>query len=94
LPYWKDLESKSDCAYKSFIVYPTKDNIFKCFNYFDFKDTKVVILGQDPYPKPADANGLAFSVNRSNNLPSSLKNIFKELENDLKIKRVNGDLSD
>ena len=55
---------------------------------------KVVILGQDPYPTPGNANGLAFSVTPQTDLPRSLKNIFQELESDLGIPRpANGDLS-
>ncbi|MDR0986037.1 MAG: uracil-DNA glycosylase [Mycoplasmataceae bacterium] len=75
-------------------TYPSKDKVFRCFNYFEPIKTKVVILGQDPYPTLGDANGLAFSVDRSDHLPSSLTNIFKELKNDLGINRINGDLSD
>jgi len=56
---------------------------------------KVLILGQDPYPNPEHAMGLAFSVNKNVSvLPASLKNIFKELESDLGVVRTNGDLSD
>ena len=73
---------------------PQKENLFRALELTNFNDVKVVILGQDPYPNIDDANGLAFSVNRDYNLPKSLKNIFIELENDLNIKRNNGDLSD
>ena len=73
---------------------PRKENLFRALELTNFNDVKVVILGQDPYPNIDDANGLAFSVNRDYNLPKSLKNIFIELENDLNIKRNNGDLSD
>jgi uracil-DNA glycosylase len=75
-------------------VFPKQDEIFKCFNYFNIEATKVVIIGQDPYPTPGDANGLAFSVSREHNLPHSLINIFQELKNDLGINRTNGDLTD
>jgi len=94
LPYWKLLADNVDYAYNHHVVFPKKENIFACFNYFNFEDTKVVIIGQDPYYKPNQANGLAFSVNRHMPLPKSLINIFSELESDLKIKRTNGDLSD
>ena len=73
---------------------PQKENLFRALELTNSNDVKVVILGQDPYPNIDDANGLAFSVNRDYNLPKSLKNIFIELENDLNIKRNNGDLSD
>jgi uracil-DNA glycosylase len=54
----------------------------------------VVILGQDPYPTPGDANGLAFSVDRNYSLPHSLINIFRELKSDLNINRNDGNLID
>jgi uracil-DNA glycosylase len=53
-----------------------------------------VIVGQDPYPTEGDANGLAFSVSRNEDLPKSLQNIFKELQSDLGITRSSGDLTD
>jgi uracil-DNA glycosylase len=88
------LESVVDDAYKNQTVFPKQNEIFKCFNYFNIQETKVVIIGQDPYPTPHDANGLAFSVNREQNLPHSLINIFQELKTDLNIVRHNGDLTD
>jgi uracil-DNA glycosylase len=73
---------------------PSKDSIFRCLELKP-SEVKVVILGQDPYPNPSHAMGLAFSVNSSiKPLPASLNNIFKELDSDLGIKRSNGDLSD
>jgi uracil-DNA glycosylase len=94
LSYWLTLENTVDQAYSSSTVFPNQIDIFKCFNHFNWETTKVVIIGQDPYPTPGDANGLAFSVNRNNNLPHSLINIFQELKTDLGIIRNNGDLSD
>ena len=73
---------------------PSSDSIFRCLE-LEPSEVKVVILGQDPYPNPSHAMGLAFSVNSSiKPLPASLNNIFKELDSDLGIKRSNGDLSD
>jgi uracil-DNA glycosylase len=73
---------------------PSKHSIFRCLE-LEPSEVKVVILGQDPYPNPTHAMGLAFSVNSSiKPLPASLNNIFKELDSDLGIKRSNGDLSD
>ena len=73
---------------------PEESEIFNAFKLSP-KDIKVAIIGQDPYPTLGDATGLAFSVNRNQNLPRSLKNIFKELQNDLGgALRTNGDLSD
>ena len=73
---------------------PAKENIFKAFQVVP-SSIKVVIVGQDPYPNSEDAVGLAFSVqNNRKVLPGSLRNIKKELENDLKIPfSSNGDLS-
>ena len=72
---------------------PNTDAIFKAFKLPPDK-VKVLILGQDPYPNVKDAMGLAFSVGQNQQLPASLKNIFIELQDDLNIKRSNGDLSD
>lgn len=83
-----------DTLYKTKTIYPPKQNLFNCFNFFNINKTKVVIVGQDPYYKPNQANGLSFSVNDNVELPKSLINIFKELKNDLNITRVNGNLSD
>lgn len=59
---------------------PSIDNIFKCFNYFNVKDTKVVIIAQDPYHSPGIASGLAFETTNPNCIPPSLSNIFKEIK--------------
>ncbi len=62
-------------------TYPELNNIFRCFNYFNIEDTKLVILGQDPYHGENQAIGLCFGVNNGSRLPPSLKNIFKKLNN-------------
>ena len=72
---------------------PSKTQVFRVFEN-NPEEVKVVLVGQDPYPTLGDANGLAFSVDRSSNLPKSLLNLFKELQDDLGISRKNGDLSD
>ncbi len=72
---------------------PNTDAIFKAFR-LPPDQVKVLILGQDPYPNAKDVMGLAFSVGQNQRLPASLKNIFIELEDDLGIKRSDGDLSD
>ena len=71
--------------YKSKTVYPKQNEVFNAFRYTDFENVKVVILGQDPYHGPNQAEGLSFSVSNEVLKPPSLKNIFKELENDLGI---------
>ena len=73
---------------------PAAEDLFAALN-LPPADVKVVIVGQDPYPNPQHAMGLAFSVRESvSPLPASLNNIFKELDSDLGIKRSNGDLSE
>lgn len=74
-------------------VYPNFENIFISLNLTSFKDVKVVIIGQDPYHGEKEANGLAFSINNDVKITPSLRNIFKELESDLDVKRTNTDLS-
>ena len=69
--------------YQTETVYPPGKEIFRAFDYCDFDDVKVVIIGQDPYHGPGQANGLCFSVRDGVRMPPSLVNIFKELHNDL-----------
>ena len=66
-------------------IFPDIQNIFKCFDYFELEDTKVVIVGQDPYHGVNQATGLCFGINNDTKIPPSLKNIAKELKNDLNI---------
>ncbi|WP_342269204.1 uracil-DNA glycosylase [Spiroplasma endosymbiont of Aspidapion aeneum] len=76
-------------------VFPPKDNLFNIFNLVEDGDVKVVIIGQDPYHRKDQANGIAFSVNNNIKTPPSLQNIFKELDNDLNINHFkNNDLSE
>ena len=70
---------------KKNIIYPPGDKIFATFDSTPFDQVKVVILGQDPYHGPGQAQGLCFSVNPGIKHPPSLRNIFKELENDMGI---------
>jgi uracil-DNA glycosylase len=72
--------------------HPSKESVFKVFES-DPASVRVVLVGQDPYPTAGDATGLAFSVRRSEKLPKSLQNLFKELQSDLGIIRTDGDLS-
>lgn len=71
--------------YKTKTIYPKQNEVFNAFRYTDFDDVKVVILGQDPYHGPNQAEGLSFSVSNEVLKPPSLKNIFKELKSDLGI---------
>ncbi|XQP55523.1 MAG: uracil-DNA glycosylase [Mycoplasmoidaceae bacterium] len=75
-------------------IFPDPENLFACFHYFNIKETKVVIVGQDPYHTPGFANGLAFAVNEGVQTPKSLINIFKELKDDLGIDRTDTELKD
>ena len=83
--YFKELIEYVNNEYKTKTIYPKKTEVFNAFKYTDYKDVKVVILGQDPYHGPNQAEGLSFSVRNEVIKPPSLKNIFKELESDLKI---------
>lgn len=81
--------------YKTKQIFPAKENIFAAFKTTALKDTKVVILGQDPYHNIGQAQGYAFSVPADFPLPPSLKNIYKELENEYHVPvNRNGDLTD
>ncbi|MCA0132792.1 uracil-DNA glycosylase [Winogradskyella alexanderae] len=82
-PYFKDLVHFVKSEYAKFTCYPKGSEIFNAFNHCSFQDTKVVIIGQDPYHGPGQANGLCFSVKNGIQHPPSLKNIFLELQNDL-----------
>ena len=72
--------------YEGNVIYPPSDDIFTALKLTSYKDTNVVIIGQDPYHEPNQAHGLAFSVLDGIKLPPSLKNIYKEIESDLGIK--------
>ncbi|RPF55824.1 uracil-DNA glycosylase [Aquisalibacillus elongatus] len=82
-PYFINLLHNVELMYQSQTCYPPKNQIFRALNETPFSETKVVILGQDPYHGADQANGLSFSVNKEQSLPPSLKNIYKELVNDL-----------
>ena len=83
--YFENLMSFIKNEYKTKTIYPKQNEVFNAFRYTDFDNVKVVILGQDPYHGPNQAEGLSFSVSNEVLKPPSLKNIFKELESDLKI---------
>ncbi len=81
--YFKDLILNVENEYEKDICYPPKNLIFEAFNQCSFEDLKVVIIGQDPYHGKGEANGLCFSVNDSIKIPPSLRNIFREINDDL-----------
>ncbi len=84
--YFKNIISFINKEYQDKVIYPAKENIFNAFKYTDYKNIKVVIIGQDPYHEEKQAEGLSFSVSNEVKRPPSLKNILKELESDLDIK--------
>ena len=89
-PYWLSLNEylqQQDESAK--IIYPPSEQIFSAFHHTDLESVKVVIIGQDPYHGPSQANGLCFSVTAGHKIPPSLRNIFSELESDLKIPSAN-----
>jgi len=92
--YFKKLREFAKQEYQHAIVYPAPKNIFRAFELCPFDKVEVVILGQDPYHGPKQANGLCFAVSEGVSLPPSLQNIFKEIESDLGQKLVHktGDL--
>ena len=84
-PYFLNLKKFLVDEKQKHIVYPVGSLIFSAFNHTPFEKVKVVIIGQDPYHGPGQANGLCFSVSLGVSNPPSLKNIFKELNSDLGI---------
>jgi len=93
-PYFKTLAEFVRQEYLNKTIYPRPENVFRAFELCPFDKVKVVLLGQDPYHGPNQAHGLSFSVQLGIQNPPSLKNIFKEIENDLQIKMPQtGDLT-
>lgn len=78
-PYYLNLRKFLVQEYKIQTIYPHMNNIFNALKYTDYKDVKVVILGQDPYHQPNQAHGLCFSVLKGVNPPPSLQNMYKEI---------------
>lgn len=82
-PYFTELADFVRAAYQTHTIYPPPRHIFRAFELTPFEEVKVVILGQDPYHGPRQANGLCFAVSEGVQNPPSLVNIFKEIESDL-----------
>lgn len=91
--YFNDLMDKIEDERKNYNIYPTREDMFRAFDLTSYKDVKVVIIGQDPYYNKGVADGLAFSTKPDAKIPPSLKNIFKELKDDLGIVNECPDLS-
>lgn len=81
--YFRKMEEYLDQEYMRGDIYPPMNDIFNAFRYSSYEDTKVVIVGQDPYINPDQAHGLSFSVLPGARIPPSLQNIFCELKDDL-----------
>ncbi len=94
-PYFKKLHAFVDGEYGQQDIYPQADAVFRAFDLCPLDKVRVVILGQDPYHGPGQANGLCFAVHEHIKIPPSLKNIFKEISSDMGYEpdRLNGDLS-
>ena len=90
--YFTTLWEKVKEEYQTTKCFPPKDQIFRAIELTPFEEVKVVIIGQDPYHNDNQANGLCFSVSDKVKAPPSLKNIFKELEDDLGIKKTSNEL--
>jgi len=88
-PTYQKLREFLKEEYSAYTIFPTMENIWTAFQWTDYEDVKVVILGQDPYHGEGQAHGLSFSVQPQVKIPPSLRNIYKELEDDLGISPVN-----
>ncbi len=82
-PYYKTLRGFLKTEYATKTIYPDMNNIFNALRYTSFENTRVVIIGQDPYHGAGQAHGLCFSVQKGVEIPPSLKNIYKELHDDI-----------
>lgn len=92
--YWTELTDFVRDEYKSKTVYPPGGQIFRALDLCPFEKVKVVIVGQDPYHGPNQANGLSFAVNDGIAIPPSLQNMYKEIRSDLNIEPLpTGDLT-
>lgn len=94
-PYWEKWMAFLDDEYALHTVFPSRQNIFKAFELCPLSKVKVVVLGQDPYHQPQQAHGLSFSVPSGVPIPRSLRNIYREIEEDLHVSMnyQSGDLS-
>ncbi len=84
-PYYRKLRAFLKSEYASRTIFPDMHDIFNALRYTSFENTRVVILGQDPYHEPGQAHGLCFSVKKGIQPPPSLQNIYKEIKSDLGI---------
>lgn len=87
--YFKKLQKFLKVEYSKYEIYPPEDKIFNALNHVPYDKIKVVIIGQDPYHEPGQAQGMSFSVPENIEIPPSLVNMMKEIESDLGIKCYN-----
>ncbi|MDB5308723.1 MAG: ung [Gemmataceae bacterium] len=87
-PYWADLMRFVAAERAAHDVYPPESDVFNAFRFTPLEKVEVLLLGQDPYPTPGVAHGLCFSVRPGVRLPASLRNIYRELEDDVGAKPV------
>ncbi len=92
--YFFEIINNVKHEYSNYKCFPKGNDIFKAFDLCSFEKIKVIIVGQDPYHGDNQANGLCFSVNKGIDYPPSLKNIFKEIQNNFGLERINPDFSD
>lgn len=92
--YFLKIKDRVREEYANKVIFPPAKKVFYALRETTFSNTRVVILGQDPYHGEGEANGLCFSVNEGIKMPPSLKNIYKELYDDLGIVKTSTDLSD
>ena len=85
LPYWDELQEFVSSEREGHEVYPAPEDVFRALHLTPYRDVRAVILGQDPYHGPRQAHGLSFSVRTGVDVPPSLRNIYKELHEDLGI---------
>lgn len=93
--YFNKICSFLSFEYNNYVCFPEKDLLFNSFQLTPLSAVKIVILGQDPYHELGQAMGLAFSVSKGKEIPPSLRNIFKEIENEFhfEMDKTNGDLT-
>lgn len=93
--YFKELWEFAETEYETQAIYPPKEQVYTALELTGYEQTKVLVLGQDPYHGPKQAHGLSFSVaSEEAKYPPSLRNMFKELESDLSVGRTRRNLSD
>ena len=92
-PYYKELYEFICREYQEHTVYPPAQDIFNAFHYTPLSEVKVVILGQDPYHNIGQAHGLSFSVQVGQEIPPSLVNIYKELQDEAELDKIEAEMS-